>query len=475
MQVKDMITPQQDPAGKMAEFVSKLKYEQIPAEQIEYVKRDVLDELGNIIAGSKGPAVPQVLALCNGLCGGQGKGRVLVHGTSASPEMAAFVNGVMARSQDMGDTHTTGGHITEWIIPALMTDMTLRDGKLSGKDFITAFVGGAEWGAREHVCIHLQFHTTTMPGECAGSRYATAALAKFRHLNPEDFWTAQGFAFSIDPQHEQQKYNEGTSMVRVQHGFVVSHALMAVELTKQGLDSMKGIYMGTSGLLKNIWHGDTESPDFLTDRLGERWVWFEGITMKPYGGCKYHHTPIYALLNEMKEKDFTWQEIEHLHYVVSGGCRCTLEPHDAKWAPHTPAECLFSNPYAIAHSAMTGDCFLDAFFQETIDAHMADPAFIDLMNRMTFEIDSSIKTPFDNYTMTVTLKDGRSFTRLEGNLLGNAVHPMDWEDVEHKFWNSTRFAAVDLGKEKYQKIIDLCKNLDQLEDVHELLDAMMPD
>ena len=49
---------------------------------------------------------------------------------------------------------------------------------------------------------------------------------------------------------------------------------------------------------------------------------------------------------------------------------------------------------------------------------------------------------------------------------------MSWDEAEHKFWNAARFCAVDLGKERYQKIIRLCKNLEQLADMRELADAM---
>ena len=49
---------------------------------------------------------------------------------------------------------------------------------------------------------------------------------------------------------------------------------------------------------------------------------------------------------------------------------------------------------------------------------------------------------------------------------------MSWDEVEHKFWNATRFCAVDLGKEQYREIIRICKNLEQIEDMRELADAM---
>ena len=138
MKVEDIITPEEDPSGKLAEFVTNLKFDQIPEEHIDFIKRDVLDELGCIIAGSSGPSVDNVLDVAEEL-GGEGKAPVLVHGKKMSTAMAGLVNGTMARARDMGDTHNTGGHICEWVIPTLMTGLGMDKTPRSGKDFITAF------------------------------------------------------------------------------------------------------------------------------------------------------------------------------------------------------------------------------------------------------------------------------------------------------------------------------------------------
>lgn len=472
MKVEDMISHEQDPSGILSQMVADLKYEDIPEEHVEYVKKDTLDMLACIIAGTTGPTVPDVVEQVKEW-GGTGNGKVLVYGDSVPAPFAAFANGTISRACDMGDTHNKGGHIGEWVIPAMMSGLNLTDQKKSGKDFITAFVGGAEWGAREHVCVHLQYHTKESPGECAGSRYATGSLAKLLGLNKDQIWAAQGMAFSAKPQSEQQKYNEGSPMVRVQHGYVCADAIKHVTLAQKGVTSIKGIYMGEGGLLKNIKHGDMESPDFLTDDLMKRWVWREEVTMKPYAGCKYNHTPICGLLNIMEEHGFTWQDIEEAHFTVSNGARCTIEPANEKWNPQTPAEAMFSNPYSVAYAAITGDCFLDAYDPEIIAEKTAAPEFKDLMPRLTYDVDMSLP-PFDDYPITVTLKDGRKFSKVESMLLGNVKNPMTWEQIEHKFWNCTKSSAVDLGQEKYQKIIEICKNLENMDDMNVLLEAMTP-
>lgn len=472
MRVEDTITPEQDPSGYLAQMVAQLQYEDIPAEHMDYAKKDILDEIGCMLAGTTGPTVPIVMEQirewnCTGNC------RIVGYGDRVPPTFAGYANGTIARACDLGDTHNHGGHICEWVVPALLTGLGMADHKISGKEFLTAFIGGAEWGAREHVTIHLQYHTTVAPGECAGSRYATGALAKLMGLGKEQIWAAQGLAYSSKPQSEEQKYNEGMPMVRLQHGYVCSDAVMSVGLAAKGVPGVKGIYMGASGLLKNVKHGDLESPEVLYKDLGKRWIWREEVTMKPYAGCKYNHTPICGLLNLMEEHHFGWRDIESVHYTVSSGCRCTIEPADEKWDPKNPAQAMFSNPYSVAYAAITGDCFLDAYEPEIIAEKMASAEFQELMPRLFYEVDPSLP-PFDDFPITVVLKDGRTFQKIEKELLGNVIKPMTWEQVEHKFWNCTRYSVKDLGKEKYQKIIELCRNMEQEEDIRKLLDMLVP-
>ncbi len=472
MNFKDNIAPDKDPAGRLAEFVADLRYEDIPEEHVDYVKKDLLDEIGCMIAGSTGPTIKELIEHVREYEGECKKGgRIVVYGDRVSQPSAAFANGTIARACDLGDTHNEGGHIAEWVVPAMVTGIEMSEERISGKDLITAFVAGAEWGSREQMTFHLQYHCNVSPGERGGASYATASLAKLLGLNKEQIWAAQGMSYGARPQSEQQKYNEGSPMVRLQHGFVVEDSFHSVDLARKNVPAIKGIYMGEGGLLKNIIHGDIMDPDFLTEDLGKRWVWREQVTMKPYAGCKYNHTPIYGTLKLMKKENFTWRDIESAHYTVSAGAIVTIAPAEVKWNPQTSAEALFSNPYSVAYALINGDCFLDAYEAETVKANMINPEFTELMGRLHYDQDLTLPV-FDDYPIEIVLKDGRKFSFIERELAGNIINPMSWEEVERKFMNCTKYSAVDLGEERYRKIIDFCKNLENMDDVKPLLDAL---
>lgn len=474
MQVQDIIDPSQDPSGIMSEFVADLKYEDLPGEQVDFIKRDILDCLGVMIAGSGHEVVRKTMEVIRQWApAGSGKGRVVLYGDSLPPIVSAFANGTIARICDLGDAHQFGGHITEWVVPALLSALPLAEGKVSGKEFITAFAAGAEWGIREQTNYQLQNHIKDTPGECGGNRFATGAIAKLLGLNKEQIWAAQGIAYEINPIGEQQKYNEGVPTMFLQHGYACSNAIKSVTLARNGLTGVKGIYMGLGGQLK-IMKWDCIGPDFLTKDLGKEWVWMDD-TMKAFAGCKYSHPTMYGVLRMMGQHQFTWQDIQTIDFTVSSGCRVTLDPHETKWNPSNQHEAVFSNPYSVAYAAVYGDLTILAFQDEEVRKNMANPEFKALMDHITYTVDpQAVPHPFEGYRMHMVLKDGREINHVESDVPGNPRNPMTWEQVKRKFMVGTKISAVDLGNDRYEKIMSFCEHMDEAEDMNELMELLVP-
>lgn len=475
MRVQDMIDPSQDPSGILAGFVADLTYDQLPEEQREFIKKDILDELGVMIAGTGHEDARRMMDVVREWApAGSGKGRVVVYGDALPPVVSAFANGAIARVCDLGDAHNVGGHITEWVVPALLSALPLTAQIISGKDFMTAFAAGAEWGVREQSNYQLQEHIKDTPGECGGNRFATAAMAKLLKLSKDQIWSAMGFAYEVNPIGEQQKYNEGSSMYMLQHGYACSNAVKSVSLARRGLQGVRGIYMGFGGQLKIMKHACI-GPDFLTEDLGRRWVWREDDTMKAYAGCKYNHATLYGVMRMMKDHAFAWQDIRSIHFTVSSGCRVTLEPHERKWNPDSQHEALFSNPYAVAYTAKYGDCSILAFQDDEVKKNMADPQFRALMNSLHYTVDpEAVPHAFEGYIMRIALRDGRTIDHVESDVPGNVRNPMTWEQVEQKFWTCTTLSAIDLGRERYEKIIAACREMEAIGDMNELMRLLVP-
>ena len=212
MRPSDQIKPDQDPSGKLAEMVVNTKYSDIPSEVVDIAKKAIFDTIAVTIAGSNWEVSPQIAALVQEW-GGKPEGTVLVYGYKVPAPSAAFVNGVMARAIDMGDVHELAGHISECIVPTLLSAVGIKKTGVTGKDFLIAYIVGAEVNARIGSAIALTSHTYLgVPGELHHSICAVASVCRLLGLSVEDTWNAMGIAYSVTAMAELQKYAEGTQM-----------------------------------------------------------------------------------------------------------------------------------------------------------------------------------------------------------------------------------------------------------------------
>jgi hypothetical protein len=283
------VLPQDDPAGALAGMVTATRFEDIPAAVVDLAKKAILDTLAVTLAGSGWEVSPAIAAQVVEW-GGTPRATVLVHGHRVPAPMAAFANGAMARAIDMGDVHETGGHVTEWNVPAMLSVLGIAGAPIDGKAFLAAYIVGAEVGVRASAALSLvRYHTTWgMPGEWNGRLCATASVARLLGLDRDGTWNAMGMAYTVHGMSEYDKYSEGTQMARVQHSFAGDTAVKSVLLTRLGVTAPRGIFQGVpSGILRHIAWDDVQ-PELLTEGLGRHWQLAEGLSMKPIRPASSH-------------------------------------------------------------------------------------------------------------------------------------------------------------------------------------------
>jgi len=462
------ISPEQDPMGVLANMVVNTRYEDIPVAVIEVAKKAILDTIAGTIAGSGWQIVPAVADMVRHW-GGRPESTVLIYGDKVPAPMAAMVNGTMARAIDMGDVHEQGGHVTEWVVPSLLTALSIAPEPITGKDFLTAYIVAAELGIRINACFKGTSHSAHgLPGEFNGPLYCTAATARLLKLNIEQTWNALGIAYSTHSLSEMQKYAEGTQMVRLQHGFAADTAVKACILAQRGATGPKGILLGVpGGALRHIaWDGI--EPSILIDNLGSSWMLGKGLSLKPYASCKYTHSFIHATIQLMNDHSLDWREISSIDCFGSAGSKMTFEPAEAKWNPASAAEAMYSTPYTVATAAITGCVFLDAFS----DAEIARNDKRELMKCITVTCDSSITDQFEGFSVAITLKNGQKFLKKSDYVLGHSENPMTWLDLEAKLWQCVPFAAKPLSEEQMTRLIELVRHLESLSDSKQLITCL---
>lgn len=463
------VPSEEDPAGKLAQWIVNTPYESIPVGVVELAKKAIFDTLAASIAGSGWEVSPQIVEQVTEW-GGLPQSPILIYGNKVPAPAAAFANGVMARGIDMGDVHEKGGHVTEWNVPTMLAALGIPDEPISGQEFIAAYLTGAEFSVRASAAADISPHSAYgLPGEFYGSLCSAASVSRLLGLTVEETWNALGICYSVHSLAEMQKYSDGTQMVRVQHSFAGETAVKAAVLARRGITGPKGIFLGNpAGILRQI-HWNGIDPSLLTNELGSRWYYAEGLSMKPYSACKFTHSFIAGTVEIMAKHAINHIDIATINCIGSEGSRMTTEPASVKWNPQTTPECLFSAPYTIATAAINGNVFLSDF--EDAERSRSDKR--ELMKKISITHDPSIPD-FEGYSVEIQLKDGKSFQQTAPYVKGHTRNPMTWDDLTAKFWKCVPYSAITISEKKLCKFIEMCKNLEDVSDVRELLEALTP-
>src|SRR5215472_3462454 len=165
---------------RIAEFVSGLRYEQIPKDVIDRIKLLILDSLGCALYSVDLEWSRILMRTLQQLDTSTSCG---VWGTALrlSAPHAALVNGTLVHGFELDYIHRAGVmHLGAVTLPPLMAIAEIKPG-MSGRDFLTAAVAGCEIGPRVGRCMgeeHIGqgWHSAATVGVFSSAAAAASAL-----------------------------------------------------------------------------------------------------------------------------------------------------------------------------------------------------------------------------------------------------------------------------------------------------------
>jgi len=122
--------------------------------------------------------------------------------------------------------------------------------------------------------------------------------------------------------------------------------------------------------------------------------------------------------------------------------------------------------YSIYHSSAVGLVRGKAGLQEYTDEAVNDPLVKSVRERVTAISDTSITE--DQAHIEVELQDGRKLVRFIEQSLGNVHRPLSDKQLEEKLRDQ---CMLTLSSGQVDKLIELCWNIDELDDVNEVVKA----
>jgi len=448
-------------AREIANYITGLNFEAIPDEAKQSCKTFVLDTLGVAFRGAE-TKHGEIAADFAKEFAEKKESSVIRYGYKTSCLNAAFANSVMAQAIDFDDTYEAGGfHVGCVVIP---TALALGEAKgISGKDVITAIVGGYDVSCRVASSIYPMLHKgigyhITGIANCFG---AAAVAGKLLKLNQNELMNAFGIAG--DQASGLRQYHYDGSMLKQFHaGKAAQSGIFAALLAQRGFTGSPQIFEGEWGLGKVVAQGNFELSELIKD-LGQDFM-INKVSIKPWPSCRHTHTPIEAALTLCRQHNLKAGEIQR---VILRVYALAFESYN-KPSPETGLQALLSIQYCVATALVKGTVTVDDFWSQK---GLRNVEVRESMKKIEMVADPALaKISQDKRNRPIELqivtKDSQTFKHRVDYPLGSLENPLSKTDLTDKFRDLTSPA---LSKNKIERFMEIVENLEEIENAGVLI------
>ena len=416
-------TTQATPAtlsGRIATWVTALRYEDLPEEVVERTKLLILDQLGLQLRGATLPNVQPVLRLADSEPG-KAEATLAHSGARTTVSQAAWVNGTLGHSAEYDDAHPLAWHTNSAVIPAALA--LAERTNASGPDLITAVVAGIQvmglLGAATPTMVTIGWHGSKVLGVYG----AAAAAGRILSLTPAHLVNAFGIAGS-DAGGGMEYDQSGGEVKRLHAGSACRSGLEAAELAQLGLTGPPTILEGPRGLLRLFSDGGHVE---ALNAVWDRWLVLDTI-VRFYPSVATNHAPLDAIRqlrtkHDIKPADVARIRVGLVDFAVGHGASIT-RPVDAISAQ-------FSLAFSIGLQFITGHNAASDYFDA---ARRTDPEILaigDLVEPYPMPIPEG--DPIFSAKVDIELKDGTTYSAYQAGFRGHPSHPATETDVGQKF------------------------------------------
>jgi aconitate decarboxylase len=367
---------------RIAEFVSSLTYERIPAEVRERIKLLILDSLGCAIYGADLEWCRILRATLETL---DATRTTTIWGTNArlSSDHAALLNGTQVQGFELDDVHRKAVlHVGAVTLPALNA-VAENDVRLSGRDFLTAAVAGYEIGPRVGLCMGQEhigqgWHS----GATVGVFSAAAGAARALSLDAAATVHALGIAGTQSSGLMAAQY--GAMVKRMHAGRAAQSGLYAALLASRGFTGIADVFEAPYGGFCTTFSRsrDRFNLEELSAGLGQKFETMR-IALKFYSCVGSNHTTLDAITDIRKRRPFALGDIDRIEVY---GSQVTVDHVGWPYRPDGLTAAQLNLPFCVATLLIEGDVFVDEFTPDCID----DVARINLSRKVKVVHDPAI-------------------------------------------------------------------------------------
>ena len=451
----------------LAKHIADINYDHLPSNVLDAAKKSFLDALGvTLAAGTLGEGCKAFVDLAIAE-GGKKESTIWGFGAKAPAFMAAFANGSMAHALDFEDAHDEAPvHPNAATIPAALA-VAESIGDVSGKEFVTAIVLGCDLVCRLGLALNgnpLEDGWYIPP--ILGAFGATAAVCKLLNLTVEQILDAFSLTLCQATCSAELTHSPHSVVRSIRDAFSAKAGVLSALLAKQGVTGFHQPIEGKAGLY-NLYARGNYDPSRLTNELGRT---FEGanVSFKPWPSCRGTHSYIDAVLQILDARNLKPSDVEAIKVVVSPVNQMLCEPLERKQNPVTAIDAKFSLPFVVATALLYGKVTLDHFTPQAL----ADQDVLAIARKVTYEVDTgqTLKEAARGFLQINTRNE--TLSKRVDFAYGHPKNPISQEALVSKFMDCARHSAKRISKKKLDEIVELILNLEQVENIREITEAL---
>jgi len=450
-------------ASQVAEWVSRVAFEDLPHDVVEATKRRILDVIGLAYAGAETPFGRATTAAAIAMSP-PGPARIIGARDRVGVTTAAFANAALPQALEFDDTHNES--IVHMSSPAVAAGLALAETQtVSGHDLILAIAIANEISCRVGSVSSGQFHRRGFHPTGLFAPFGIAyGAGRLLGLDAQQLAYAAGtcgsFAAGV-----LECWVDGTDTKFLHSGWAAQSGIAAAMLARAGVTGPPRIFEGRFGLFASHLQDLSVARDF--DRIGERLGTYwesRNASFKPFPTAHVLHPYVSAILRVRHQHGITHRDVASIDCPVAEfNVSIVCEPVDEKCAPASRAHCRVCLQYTLAEALSTGQLGKQAYD----DSSRLNPEVLALARKVRYHVDASFPGPgrFKG-AVRVTLIDGRVIEEVEEYNRGSAENPMTDEELRAKFDDN---ASGFLPAAERDALASTIARTEQLPDVRELL------
>jgi 2-methylcitrate dehydratase len=448
-------------AEKLSEYVHSINYDAVPENVIHETKKRIIDSLGCGIGAFNESPVKISRKVAEAARDPKGS---TLFGTrkKTTPDLAAFVNGIMVRYFDYNDTYLSKepAHPSDNIGPCFSVAESER---ATGKDLMLSIILAYEIQCR--LCDAADIRHRGWDHVCYGLPSTALAAGKLMDLDSKKMTQAVNLALNSHITMRQVRAGELSMWKGCSFANAARNGVFSALLAREGMTGPSPIFEGEMGFFKQV----SGSFEMNIDDFGGRNGSFKiAETYLKFFPAEIHsQTSIWAAVEARKEIEKP-EDIVSVEIASHEAGYTILGRDPEKWNPLTKETADHSLPYIVGMALLEGRIDNSTYSEKKF----RDPKILEFLKKITVIEDKTLSSMYPEAVanrVTVQLSSGKTVSKQVEYHKGHPKNPMSDGDVEEKFERLTR---KYLAKNRARRILDAVWDLEKSKDISKVISMM---